>query len=111
MKKRKRSQISITRKSIHWRMSHCLTSKRDKTFVENTDQTGSLDYCAEAMGNYAQSGRIAPTQYTTIYDLSTLTIRVHLFHDYGNYIEFDLKSEIAKGRSPNDDCGDVSGIG
>ncbi len=71
--------------------------QKGQTFVENTDQTGSLDYCAEAMGNYAQSGRIAPTQYTTIYDLSTLTIRVHLFHDYGNYIEFDLKSELQKG--------------
>ncbi len=71
--------------------------QKGQAFVGATEKTGSLAYCAEAMGHYAQDAKIAPTQYTTIYDLSTLTIRVHLFHDFENYVEFDLKSELQKG--------------
>ncbi|WP_222439154.1 linear amide C-N hydrolase [Echinicola salinicaeni] len=71
--------------------------QKGRNFIETTEKAGSLDYCGKAMENFAQNGRIAPTQYTTIYDLNTLKIRVHLFHDYSDYIELDLISELQKG--------------
>lgn len=70
--------------------------KNGKTFIDSTKQSQSLDYCSEAMSNFAQFG-LASTQYTTIYDLDKLTIRVHLFQDFSNYIELDLKKELKKG--------------
>ncbi|WP_248723284.1 hypothetical protein [Seonamhaeicola sp. ML3] len=71
--------------------------QKGQNFLAKTQKVGSMKYCVEAMANFAQSGGIAPTQYTTIYDLNTLKIRVHLFHDYSNYIEIDLISELQKG--------------
>ncbi|MCF6347674.1 MAG: tetratricopeptide repeat protein [Flavobacteriaceae bacterium] len=70
--------------------------QKGQEFLKNTQQSMALDYCSEAMSNFAQF-RIAPTQYTTIYDLEELTIRVHLFQDFSNYVEFDLKKELQKG--------------
>ena len=70
--------------------------KKGQKFIESTKQSQTLDYCSEAMSNFAQF-RIAPTQYTTIYDLEKLTIRVHLFQDFSDYIELDLKKELEKG--------------
>jgi tetratricopeptide (TPR) repeat protein len=65
-------------------------------FINTSDGQPSLDYCAEAMDNFAQSKKIAVTQYATIYDLNTLTIRVYLFQDYSQFIEIDLKQELEK---------------
>ena len=53
-------------------------------------------FFTEAMKNFAQS-RLAPTQYSTIYDLKKLTIRVYLFNDFSEFIELDLKKELRKG--------------
>lgn len=70
--------------------------QKGQEFIKTTQQLQTLDYCSEALSNFAQF-RAAPTQYTTIYDLEKLTIRVHLFQDFSNYIELDLKKEIRKG--------------
>ncbi|MCV6631162.1 MAG: hypothetical protein OIF50_15025 [Flavobacteriaceae bacterium] len=69
--------------------------QKGQDFIKRTKQLQTLDYCSEAMSNFAQN-RVAPTQYTTIYDLETLTVRVHLFHDFSDYIELDLKEELQK---------------
>ena len=37
------------------------------------------------------------TQYTTVYDLTSLKIRVYLYHDFTEYIELDLIKELQKG--------------
>lgn len=70
--------------------------KLGQKFIDSTKQSQSLDYCSKAMSNFAQFG-LASTQYTTIYDLEKLTIRVHLFQDFSNYIELDLEKELKKG--------------
>lgn len=70
--------------------------QKGQEFINSTQQVQTLDYCSEAMSNFAQY-RIAPTQYTTIYDLDKLKIRVHLFQDFSNYIELDLTKELLKG--------------
>ncbi len=70
--------------------------QKGNEFIRDTKQAQTMDYCTEAMSNFAQLG-IAPTQYTTIYDLQELTIRVHLFHDFSDYVELDLKEELQKG--------------
>lgn len=69
--------------------------QKGQHFINTTKQVQSLEYCSEAMSNFAQF-RTAPTQYTTIYDLEDLTIRVHLFQDFSNYVELDLKKEFRK---------------
>jgi len=70
--------------------------QKGQEFINRTQQSQTLDYCSEAMLNFAQF-RIAPTQYTTVYDLDKLIIRVHLFQDFSNYIELDLEKELKKG--------------
>lgn len=70
--------------------------QKGQQYINQTETEGSLDYCSAAMQHFAQSGPLAPTQYTTIYDLHTLKIRVHLFHDYSEYIEIDLPTELKK---------------
>lgn len=65
-------------------------------FINATDGQSTLEYCAEAMGNFAQSKKLAVTQYSTVYDLKTLTIRVYLFQDYAEFVEIDLKQELEK---------------
>jgi tetratricopeptide (TPR) repeat protein len=49
------------------------------------------------MKNFASS-KVFGTQYSTIYDLETLTIRTYLFHDYSNYVELNLLQELKKGK-------------
>jgi tetratricopeptide (TPR) repeat protein len=65
-------------------------------FLSSTEDESTLDYCGEAMQNFAQA-KIASTQYSTIYDLDNLIIRVYLFNDYSEYIDIDLKVELEKG--------------
>lgn len=66
-------------------------------FLNTTKSKRTLDYCGETMKNFAQSSKIASTQYSTIYDLNTLKIRIYLFHDYSQFIEIDLKEELKRG--------------
>jgi tetratricopeptide (TPR) repeat protein len=68
-----------------------------RKFINSSDKQSTLDYCGEAMNNFAQSKKLAVTQYTTIYDLNELTVRVYLFHDYSQFVEIDLKKEFKKG--------------
>jgi len=76
----------------------------DKTYFQNglkflntSNRKATLDYCGEAMSHFAQKKSINATQYSTIYDLNTLKIRVYLFHDYSEFIELDLADELKKG--------------
>ena len=70
--------------------------QKGQNFITSTKTELTFDYCSQSMKNFAQH-RLAPTQYTTIYDLNTLKIRVHLFHDFSNFIELDLTDELKKG--------------
>ncbi len=70
--------------------------QKGRQFLNSSEPTSSLDYCSEVMQNFSQSG-IASTQYSTLYDLEMNKIRIHLFQDYGNYIELDLAAELKKG--------------
>ena len=67
-----------------------------RKFVATSKSEPSLAYCGEAMRHFSQA-KIAATQYSTIYDLTALTIRVYLFHDYSQFVEIDLKKELSKG--------------
>lgn len=71
---------------------------RGQDFINKTtkEEKNTINYCAETMQHFAQS-RLSPTQYSTIYDLDALTIRVYLFHDFSEFIELDLKKELRKG--------------
>jgi len=71
--------------------------QRGRTFLESSDAASSLNYCSKAMKSFSQDG-IAPTQYSSLYDLENNKIRVHLFQDYDNYIELDLEKELKKGK-------------
>jgi CubicO group peptidase (beta-lactamase class C family) len=67
-------------------------------FLKKTDAKASLNYCSSVMENYKQVAKdLFSTQFTTIYDLSTLKIRVYLYHDFTDFIEIDLKQELLKG--------------
>lgn len=67
-------------------------------FIKSSKGKPTLDYCGEAMGNFAQpKTKLSATQYTTVYDLNTLKIRVYLFGDYSQVVEIDLKKELEKG--------------
>jgi CubicO group peptidase (beta-lactamase class C family)/Tfp pilus assembly protein PilF len=66
-------------------------------FLHSSDKKATLDYCSAAMSHFAQKKSINSTQYSTIYDLNTLKIRVYLFHDYSQFVEIDLKNELKKG--------------
>ncbi|MFD1314910.1 linear amide C-N hydrolase [Namhaeicola litoreus] len=70
--------------------------QKGQNFIHSTETKPTLEYCSNAMQNFAQS-RLAPTQYSTIYDLKTLKIRVYLYHDFSEFIELDLKKELKKG--------------
>lgn len=67
-------------------------------FLRKTDAKASLSYCSNVMKNYKQVAKdLFSTQFTTVYDLSTLKIRVYLYHDFTEFIEIDLKEELQKG--------------
>ncbi|REH48894.1 CubicO group peptidase (beta-lactamase class C family) [Tenacibaculum gallaicum] len=67
-------------------------------FLKKTTAKASLNYCSNVMKNYKQVAKdLFSTQFTTVYDLSTLKIRVYLYHDFTEFIEIDLKQELKKG--------------
>lgn len=69
-----------------------------RKFINSTNKQLSLDYCGEAMSKFAQpKTKLSATQYSTIYDLNKLKIRVYLFNDFSQFIEIDLKRELKKG--------------
>jgi hypothetical protein len=69
-----------------------------REFINSSNGQATLDYCGEAMSKFAQpKTKISATQYSTIYDLEKLIVRVYLFNDHSEFIEIDLKKELKKG--------------
>lgn len=64
-------------------------------FIRSSQGNSSMSYCSDVMKSLASS-KLFGTQYSTIYDLSTLKLRIYLFHDYSQYIEFDLVEVLTK---------------
>jgi CubicO group peptidase (beta-lactamase class C family) len=69
--------------------------KNGMAFQKSTEGVASLAYCGEAMDNLKNSDAFG-TQYSTIYDLQSLTVRIYLFHDYSQFVELDLMEELKK---------------
>lgn len=69
--------------------------QRGLQFMNSSESHASLDYCAAVMQQMSNTDVFA-TQYSSIYDLTELKIRLYLFHDYSTYIELDLKEELKK---------------
>ncbi|MDV7140431.1 hypothetical protein R3X28_16180 [Maribacter sp. TH_r10] len=65
-------------------------------FLKSTQGNASMAYCSDVMKSLS-SDKLFGTQYSTIYDLNTLKVRIHLFHDYSQFIELDLLQELGKG--------------
>ncbi|WP_111709905.1 linear amide C-N hydrolase [Lutibacter citreus] len=69
-----------------------------RKFINSSNGQATLDYCGEAMSKFAQAKtKLAATQYSTIYDLEKLIVRVYLFNDHSKFIEIDLKKDLKKG--------------
>jgi tetratricopeptide (TPR) repeat protein len=69
-----------------------------RKFINSSNGQSTLDYCGEAMSKFAQpKTKLSATQYSTIYDLEKLIVRVYLFNDHSEFIEIDLKKELKKG--------------
>ena len=69
-----------------------------RKFINSSNGQPTLKYCGEAMSKFAQpKTKLSATQYSTIYDLKKLKIRVYLFNDYSQFIDIDLKKELKKG--------------
>ena len=67
-------------------------------FLNTTRGKATLDYCSNAMKSMKQkSSDLFSTQYSTIYDLTTLKIRVYLYQDFTEFVELDLMKELKKG--------------
>lgn len=64
-------------------------------FLKKSSPETSFEYCGSVMK--ALSNPDDFTQYSTIYDLDKLTIRIYLYHDYTQFVEIDLREEIKKG--------------
>lgn len=64
-------------------------------FIDSTKSEVTFDYCSNVMKNMIQSD-IAATQYSTIYDLAEMKVRVYYHHDFNEFIEFDLYEEFKK---------------
>lgn len=64
-------------------------------YLEATEVEGTLDYCSTVMQQMAQTD-ITATQYSTIYDLAAMQVRVYYHHDFAEYIELDLEEELKK---------------
>ena len=71
-------------------------------FVNNSTPKFSAEYCSSVMEHLSQAAipqfsSFSTTQYSTIYDLEKLTIRVYHFNNFDNFIEINLKKELKKG--------------
>ncbi|WP_415374475.1 hypothetical protein [Patiriisocius sp. Uisw_017] len=71
------------------------TFKNGWAFMNATQGDATLNYCGDVMRNLSSKG-VFGTQYSTVYDLETLTIRVYLFQDFTDFVEIDLKKELKK---------------
>lgn len=64
-------------------------------YLSKSEGKATIDYTGEVMKNMMSPE--GSTQYTTVYDLQELTVRVYLFHDYTNFVEFTLDEKIQEG--------------
>ncbi|MEM9052214.1 MAG: hypothetical protein AAGC47_09205 [Bacteroidota bacterium] len=69
--------------------------KNGLDFIRNSQSQSTIDYTSKVMQSMQSVGDL--TQYTTVYDLEELKIRVYLFHDFSSYKEFTLDDFIKKG--------------
>ncbi|NQX90624.1 MAG: tetratricopeptide repeat protein [Flavobacteriales bacterium] len=65
------------------------------SFLDATETKLSMDYCIQVMDKMCQAD-IAATQYSTIYDLVEMKVRIYYYHDFTIYIELDLHKEFEK---------------
>ncbi|WP_299837967.1 hypothetical protein [uncultured Tenacibaculum sp.] len=72
--------------------------QKGQQFLNTTQGKASFDYCSKVMDNMkTESSEVTSTQFSTIYDLTSLKIRLYLYTDFSNYVELDLKKELKKG--------------
>ena len=64
-------------------------------FIDSTNAEVTLDYCSNVMEQMIQAD-ITATQYSTIYDLTEMKVRLYYYHDFEEYIELDLNQEFEK---------------
>jgi len=69
--------------------------KNGLDFIRNNEAQATLDYTSRVMQSMQSVGEL--TQYTTVYDLQNLKVRVYLFHDFSQFEEFSLDEYIKKG--------------
>lgn len=69
-----------------------------RKFINSSNRQATLNHCGEAMSKFAQvKTKLVATQYSTIYDLNKLKVRVYLFSDFSQFIEIDLMKELKEG--------------
>lgn len=72
--------------------------QKGQNFLNTTEGKANLDYCSDVMNNMKTvNSDVFSTQFSTIYDLTSLKIRVYLYTDFTEYVELDLKKELKKG--------------
>ncbi len=64
-------------------------------YINSTIPKVTLDYCSNVMKNMIQTD-ITATQYSTVYDLAEMKVRVYFHHDFNEFIELDLYQEFKK---------------
>ncbi|GEQ85064.1 hypothetical protein ULMS_05720 [Patiriisocius marinistellae] len=69
--------------------------KQGMEFLKTSKGDASISYCGDVMQSMSSEGLFG-TQYSTVYDLNTLTVRVYLFHDYSQFVDIDLKEQLEK---------------
>ena len=69
--------------------------KNGLDFLQNSKSRSTIDYTSKVMQSMQSVDEL--TQYTTVYDLENLKVRVYLFHDYSSFKEFTLNDFIKKG--------------
>lgn len=70
-------------------------------FVNASTPEFSVKYCTSVMSHLCQKGAsptdMIATQYSTIYDLETLSMRFFHYNNFDNYVEINLMEELKKG--------------
>ena len=63
-------------------------------FIENSEAENNFSYCSSVMKSLKQG----VTQYSTVYDLDNLTVRLYFFHNMDEYYEISLLKGLEKGK-------------
>jgi len=81
--------------SVNTRWYNCYRYNMSTDLLENST-TVSINSFRSVLNAVHQSG-IPPTVYSNIYDLKNGQIYVHNFHNYEEFVIFDLQAELDKG--------------